>query len=441
MFVAALALPACSKKAQPAAAPEAPAKAETAARGARAMGGEASRDALAMAPPGGKAAVDVTIEQHQKRLKVQPDRLDSWVLLGRAWVRKARESGDPGYYVHADACADRALALDPESGLAFGLRAQVRLNEHKFGEARGLAERVLAKRSDDLVALGVLSDAALEMGRHDEAVDAAQRMVDLKPNLPSLSRASYLRWLRGDVVGAKSAALKAIDAGLDPRDPEPGAWMLVQAAMIFWHEGDVDGADAGFDRALSLFPDHPPALVGKGRVALARGDARRAVEFFAKADKGSPLVETAWLLGEARSRAGDKAGADAAFAEVERRGHLSDPRTLSLYLATKGREPAEAVRLAEEEAKERGDVYTHDALAWALLRAGRPREAKAASDKALALGTQDPLLLYHAAAIAKALGDAGRSAKLAERALSLNPHFDPAGGDDARALLASASPR
>ncbi|MCU0685936.1 MAG: hypothetical protein MUF34_27450, partial [Polyangiaceae bacterium] len=70
LFVAALALPACSKKAQPAAAPEAPAKAETAARGARAKGGEASRDALAMAPPGGKAAVDVTIEQHQKRLKV-----------------------------------------------------------------------------------------------------------------------------------------------------------------------------------------------------------------------------------------------------------------------------------------------------------------------------------------------------------------------------------
>ena len=113
--------------------------------------------------------------------------------------------------------------------------------------------------------------------------------------------------------------------------------------------------------------------------------------------------------------------------------HVGDPVAFIVAETHQAaRDAAEAVRLAEEEAKARGDVYTHDALAWALCRAGRAREAEAESGRALALGTKDASLYYHAAVIAGALGDAAKGAKLASTALSLNPHFDPAGADDAR---------
>jgi tetratricopeptide (TPR) repeat protein len=282
-----------------------------------------------------------------------------------------------------------------------------------------------------------LSDALLEMGRFDEAAQAAQKMMDLKPNLPSYSRASYIRWLRGDIEGAKSAIRQAIDAR-DLHSPEPGAWVLVQAAMIFWHLGDYSGADAGFDKALLLMRDYPPALVGKGRVALAQGDGARAAELLGKAYEASPLVETAWLLGDAKALAGDAKGAEEAYEKVVKAGRQTDPRTLALFYATKDKEHNEARKLAEEELKVRGDVYTQDTYAWALYRAGKLAEARAAIDKATALGTKDARLLYHAGAIRVAAGDKAAGEELVREALKLNPKFDVTSAAEAEKLLGGA---
>ena len=59
---------------------------------------------LALAPVKGDGAVDKMIRKRQKSAKLTPKRLDRWILLGYAWARKARASGDSGYYLHAKAC-------------------------------------------------------------------------------------------------------------------------------------------------------------------------------------------------------------------------------------------------------------------------------------------------------------------------------------------------
>jgi tetratricopeptide (TPR) repeat protein len=389
---------------------------------------------LALAKPTGNPAVDKQIELLQERAKKLPKNRDLWILLGRLWVRKARESADPGYYLNANACADIVLEMEKGDRLARGLRVMVLTNEHKFADARDLAEQILVEAPEDLTALGMLSDALLEMGRFQEAAAAAQKMVDLKPGLPSYSRVSYIRWLKGDIEGAKQAIRQAIDAR-DAKDPEPGAWATVQAAMIFWHLGDYGGADKGFDVALEQVVDYPPALVGKGRSALAQGQAARAAELFAKAYKDSPLVETAWLLGDAREAAGDAAGAAEAYEKVVKTGRQTDGRTLAQFYATKGRDTEEALRLAEAELKIREDIYTHDTRAWALYRAGKLTEARAASDAAIALGTKDAKLLYHAGAIRIKAGDRAGGEKLVREALKLNPKFDWTGAAEAEKLL------
>ncbi|MCC6557305.1 MAG: tetratricopeptide repeat protein [Polyangiaceae bacterium] len=384
---------------------------------------------LALSDPGGDGAVDREIRGIQRQIAAAGQRVDPWILLGRAWVRKARESADPGFYLNADACAGVALDIEPGDRMSLDLRGLALLSAHRFADARDLAEQILAKDPDDAMAIGTLSDALLELGRFPEAAAAAQRMVDLKPNLPSYARASYMRWLQGDGRAAKSIIRLAIDAR-DPRDPEPGAWVLVQAAMLFWHEGDHDGADKGFDRALDAVSEYPPALAGKARVALATGDHARAIELIERAYRQSPLVETAWLLGDARQAAGDAAGAAEAYARVVRTGRQTDPRTLALYYATRDLEREEAVRLAEAERRVRDDIYTADTLAWALYRAGKIPEARAASDRAIALGTRDARLLYHAGAIRIAAGDRAGAA-LVREALRLNPKFDVTGAAEA----------
>jgi tetratricopeptide (TPR) repeat protein len=244
-------------------------------------------------------------------------------------------------------------------------------------------------------------------------------------------------WLRGDRAGAKQTARLAIDAGRDRHDPEPRAWVLTQASMIFWQEGDFDGADAGFDKTLEWMVEFPPALVGKGRVAMAKGDPKRAAEYFKRAWDQSPLVETAWLLGDARAASGDAKGAEEAYAKVRTEGRRVDPRTLSMFYSARNENTDEALRLAEEEYKVRKDIATEDARAWALYRAGRIADAKQSIEKARRLGTPDARLMYHEGAIKMAAGDKAGGRKLIEAAIALNPAFDWKGAEEAKKALAA----
>lgn len=435
----------CSKK-PPGSGAAAPAAQPTQAAQATGLaGGTLAADAigtpegrartLALMTPGADLPVDQQIVRLQQSAQKLP-KSEAWVALGEAWIRKARDTARPFFYANAGACADLALAGEPESKLALDLKALVLMNDHRFEEARALAARIVARSPSDPVAWGTLSDALLELGRAPEAVEAAQRMMDLKPNLPSYSRAAHLQWLHGDLTAARESVRLAIDAGSDGKDKEPQAWVTVQAAMMFWNEGDAAGAEAGFDLTLERLPGFPPAQVGKARVLLGRGDARGAAALLDLAYQANPLVETGWLLGDAREAAGETALAQKAWADIERRGRSSDPRTLALFWATKDREHEAALKLALDERRVRDDEYTEDAAAWALYRAGRLQEARAASDKANRLGTRDARLWFHAGAIRAASGDAsGR--ELVRKALELNPHFDRTGEEEARKLLAA----
>lgn len=436
----ALLLAACGQASSPApsgsGAPPATAVAATSGSAASRKSGSRADTArtLALSDPGGSSAADDEVRAYQARVRKVPQHTDSWILLGRGWIRKARESADPGYYLNARACADVVLEFAPGSLLAKNLVGQALLNDHKFAEARDVAEQILAKEPEDVTALGTLSDAHLEMGRYEDAVRASNRMVELKPSLPSYARASYLSWLHGDTKTALTSARFAAESGRDPGFPEPRAWTLVQAAMIFWHQGDYEGAQAGFELASKELTEYPPALAGLARVAMARGDAKRAVDLLERAHRQSPLVETAWRLGDARAAAGDERGAAEAYSIVVKDGRKSDARTLALFYAVKNRDIDEAVTLARREMAERPGIYTCDALAWALYRKGEIEEARELIDRATRLGTKDASLLYHAGAIRIAGGEKEAGKKLIQEALAQNPRFDPTGAAEASTL-------
>jgi tetratricopeptide (TPR) repeat protein len=388
--------------------------------------------AICLADVGGRSPADETIRHDQTVTRTQPMKADGWVRIGWSWLRKARTSGDPGFYVNVAGCVDEALRISPEHTGARELRGLVLMNGHRFEEARREAETVLVGDPLNPTALGTLSDALLELGRFEDAVDAAQRGADAQPGPAAYARASYFRWLTGDTTGAKRFIRSALDAR-DRRDPEPAAWTFVEAAKIFWHEGDYAGADAVLAEALRWVPDYPPALVARGRVALSLGRADRAVEHLERAYRLQPLPEAAWLLADARTMRGDAPDAE----RVERAGRRGDRLTLALFYATKNRSIDEALRLIDEERAARGGVYVDDTYAWVLYRLGRLEEARRASDRALRLGTPDARILYHAGAIRLAAGDA-RGRALVEKALALNPAFDLTGASEARALLAAS---
>jgi len=389
---------------------------------------------LCLAEPGGSGTVDQVLRTAQERALAPTARPDEWVEVGRQWVRKARLASDPGFYLNVEGCVIAALAVEPDYAPALGLRGLALMNGHRFEEARRLAESLLGRDPEDPLALGLLSDALLELGRYHESAEAVQRQIAVRPGMAAYSRGSYLRWLNGDGRKAKVLVREAL-SGRDARDPEPAAWTFVEAATLFWHEADLSGADAVYAEALDWVPGYAAALVGRARVAMARNEPRRAVGYLEQAYAARPLAETAWLLGDAREMLGDAPGARQAYDLVVRQGRRGDRLTLALFYATKDRDQEEALRLVEEERGSRGGIYLDDAHAWALFRLGRFAEARAASDRALRLGTPEARLLYHAGAIRMAAGDAAAGRRLVRRALALNPHFDWTGADEARALL------
>jgi tetratricopeptide (TPR) repeat protein len=392
--------------------------------------------ALALQAPDGSTKVDDRLRELQTLVGRQPDKFDAWILLGRGWVQKARQAADPGYYANANAAAGIALELKPDHPLGLDLRALVLMNDHRFADAKDLAERSLAKDPDDLMALGNLSDALLELGDFDAAGAAAQKMVDLKPNLPSYARVAYLRFLRGDNLGAKQAYRMAMDAGQSTKDTEPLAWVTVDAAKVFLSEGDLEGAEAGYERALAVSPGYPAALAGLARVRLAQLRAGEAAALAKKSFELSALAETAWLWGDAARAAGLSEEADAAFARLIRLGEHGEGRVLSAFYASEGRDHQAALGYAEKELKTRGEIHSWDAKAWALHRLGRDVEALEAMERATRLGTKEPLLSFHEGAIRIALGDRKLGCKAIESAIAGKLHFPLKAAGEAATLSA-----
>jgi tetratricopeptide (TPR) repeat protein len=360
--------------------------------------------------------------------------------LGYLYVARARVSNDPGDYKLAEMAAECLAAKDPAEPAALLLRGHVLHQLHRFREAEEIARALVARRTV-VLDYGLLGDALMEQGRLTEAAAAYQKMLDLKPFYQSYTRAAHLRWLKGDLDGAMAAMQLAIDAA-SPRDPESSAWAWTRMSAYALQAGRPVEASNAADKALAAQPSYAAALLARGRAFLAVQRTPDAIVAFRRAATLNPLPEYQWILADALRLVGD----DAAAAEVEReiagRGTGTDPRTVSLFLATRRADPAKALALAEEELRARGDIFTLDAHAWALAGAGRLDDARRTIMRAVAEGTNDARLFLHAGAILAASGDVTAAAPWLRKADRLKSMLLPSESAELRAQLARiASPQ
>ena len=365
---------------------------------------------LVLAPHRGSEPIDAQIVAAQQRA-AGPLEVRAMEKLGWLFVQKARLSNDPGFYKLAEQSALAIEAVQPDQPDALLLRGHVAGAMHRFRDAEAIARRLVAQR-EFVLDHALLGDALMEQGRVDEAVDAYQRMADLKPCLQAYTRIAHVRWLKGDLEGAIEVAEEAVGTGTG-RDPEPLAWAQTRLAAYRLQNGETARAEASVNDALALLPHYAAALLLRGRIRLAQDQPAASLEDLHEAARLNPLPDYQWTLADALRAAGKVEEAAAVEAQIEARGTSTDPRTFALYLATRGQRPIHSLRLAQEELTQRQDIFTYDAIAWAYLAAGRAKEAQGYSRKALAEGTQDARLLLHAGLISAALGSPEAPAQLA----------------------------
>jgi len=335
----------------------------------------------------------------------------SFERLGWAYVAKARRTLDAGYYKLAEKTAD---AMDGRFGVtdeALLLRGSVDHNLHRFVEAETVA-RLLVARRGLAFDYALLSDALMEQGKLAESVAACQKMMALKPGVDAYSRAANLRWLTGDLPGAIVAMEAAVGAG-SPLDATNTAWTLTRLSGYYLQAGRQEDALRVAESAERLASDYPPALLAQGRAFLALGRPSAAVVPLERAERLNPLPEYQWWLADALRAGGDEVAATRMEADIRARGEAADPRTYSLFLATRHENTADSIRLATAELSIRGDVLTQDALSWAREANGDHAGAAAAMQHALSAGTQDARIFLHAGEIALSSGNEASARKYA----------------------------
>src|SRR5215510_6260213 len=349
---------------------------------------------IALTPTRGDQAIDAEIARLRKQIPNLSAPLPAIERLGWLLVKKARKTFDNGYYKLAEQCAACLDATNPKSPEALLLRAHVLQSLHRFSEAE-ISARELLKTRERPFDYGVLGDVLIDQGRVREGVTAYQKMVDLRPDLQSYTRAAHVRWLTGDLSGA-SELMKLATAASSPNDPEAGAWAYTRWALYQLQDGQTKAALQSCSAALSLQADYAPALFLKGRVLLFSNQVAEALSDLKKAVSLNALVEYQWTLADALRKSGDVAQASTVEARLISGAAAEDPRSFSLYLATRQENINLALQLAEQELNNRQDVFTHDAVAWAMCASGRQQEAQQQMTQALAEGTRDARLFLHA---------------------------------------------
>ncbi len=334
--------------------------------------------------------------------------------LGWTFVKKARLTFDASYYNLAEQCAACMETNDAKGPDALLLRAHALQSLHRFNEAEAVARELVSTRERPFD-YGVLGDVLIDQGKVREGATAYQKMIDLRPDLQSYARAAHVRWLTGDLNGAIKLMRLAV-TGSSPNDAEAGAWAYVRLSLYELQQGAAKQALESCSAALALKSDYAPALLARGRVLLALRRPSEAVVELKRAAELNPLPEYEWALADAFMLTGDHDRAKEVEAKIIDRGATEDPRASSLFLATRGENVEQAVQLAQQELTNRQDVFTHDALAWALAVAGRIAEAQLHAKQALSEGTVDARLFLHAGIIAALNNDITQAKRWLQKA-------------------------
>lgn len=373
-------------------------------------------------------AADKQIVSAQNAIRQNSADARGYNMLASAFMQKARETGDFAINARAEEAIKHSFSIAPDNYEALKMQAILKLVYHQFSEAEEIAKRALAKSPRDYEVYGTLVDAHIELGDYDAAVEAAQKMVDLKPNIASYSRVSYLRSLHGDTNGAIEAMKMAISAG-NPQNPESIAWCRVHLGDELVNAGKPEDAEREYDHALYLFPDYHVALAGKARARFAANDTETAISLYKRAIDRSPSPEYIASLGDIYAKLGRAEEAKQQYEQVEfieKIGASAGTYTnqLALFWANHDVRLDDALNAATREHAARKDIYTTDIYAWCLYKKGSFAEAQTAIDEALRLKTRDPRLFYHAGMIAAANGDNQKGADYLKQALEINPNFD-----------------
>ena len=260
-------------------------------------------------------------------------------------------------------------------------------------EAVVAVQEALAKDPENLAALRDLSRGLVQLGRLDEAAEAAAKATAVAPwSAQALTVEAEVEHRRGN----DQRALELIDRALELDDRLLEAHL--DRSMYLSELGKTEEAAAELSPLLEESPDNNWVLLRYAEaVDLPSGDLAAAENRLRTVVSQNPFIAEAWLLlGTVLKRAGRLSDAAAVYRDALAQGAVSPDITarLALLLADAGDPQAEAAlrEAIRSSPAARSDLYVK--LGDLLAAQGRTREAReqyelAAETHAFSAGTRN----------------------------------------------------
>ena len=342
------------------------------------------------------------IEGLQSQIRQNPSNFKAKLLLALAYMQEARITGEHPYYYPAaleliEEVIDDSPKDDPIKYEATVAKASVMLSLHHFKEALEIGNEIVKNNSQHADIYGVLCDANVELGHYDKAIEAADKMVSIKPDLRSYSRISYLREIHGDSEGAIDAMKLAVSAGFPGL--EQTAWTRVNLAKLYEKKNDFANAELQYKIALDETPHYAFAVAGLARIEAQKKNYKEAIALYKKAEDIIPEFSFTEELAELYEKMGQK---ELAKTEATRvigmleedadAGHFVDLEMANLY-AKFLKDYDKALEYANVEYDKRPDnIDVNKCLAFIYLKKNDIEKAKEFMKVATKTNKQDPEL-------------------------------------------------
>lgn len=379
--------------------------------------------ALAPAPPTSTAApVDETtrlIELFEARLADRSDYPDV-LALGELYLARATTTGSIPDHERASGLLERSVAMAPEDPTALEASARAALAIHDFTLAARRAEAAIHFDPGNVAAMATAVDAALAVGDVTAADAGITSLERSSPDDPAVMiRRSQLAWITGEPTVALEQAANAVGEARR-LDLEPASLAMFEAhrARLLIDTGEYEQALTELGRQTE-----PVAAfqVGRAQAAIGRTDeAIVTLEAVVAARPDPAFMSELGLLYAAVGRPEDAAAIDAAIdaiAALDTDG-VHD-RAIANHLLERGLDHERASVLALADTRQ--DPGGHDVRAWALHQMGANQEALEEIEAAVAFGSSDPLIAFHAGVIRLANGDRMRGIDSLRTAVASSP--------------------
>jgi tetratricopeptide (TPR) repeat protein len=390
---------------------------------------------------------DRDIDFYRARVQGDPRSAADYTQLAGLYLQRARQTADNRDLIRAEQSARHSLRLRTgRNAAAFGVLASSLLAQHRFEEALTVAQQLVAADSSSIAARALLAETQYELGRYRAAARTLGGLATYRTDPSAAPRLA--RW--AELHGRPEEARRLLRAARDEATRRHGVpkeqlgWYYLRLGDLALRYGHLGEATTELRAGLSISPEDYRLLGTLARVASARRRWHEAIDYGERAIPHALDPATLGVMGEAYAALGDSTKAEEYYRTMET-VVLRQPgpfhRAWSLFLLDHERDVPRVLAKVREEIRTRQDIYGYDLLAWALHQSGRDHEAIEAMSHALALGTRDAMLFYHAGMIERGLGDVRSARHYLRAALKTNPYWHPLQPDWARAVLDSLDGR